>query len=134
MNLTGILRGFKIPQSAYLRAKLVLAGDTDSELRLFVPQRQGHARSTHGYVAYAYTMVYSQRMIDHPRDLPEQAPPGFVELRREVLGIAEEEETTLPRVAGMQGAEGEGANLLFIVVTDEREFPLDETFMRQRHT
>ncbi|KAL2146792.1 hypothetical protein VTI28DRAFT_2273 [Corynascus sepedonium] len=77
-------------------------------------------------------MVYGQRMIDLARELPNQAPPGFAELRREILGFAEEGEEALLRVAGMQGAEGEDdTSLLFIVVTDEREFPLERTFMRQ---
>ncbi|KAL2137986.1 hypothetical protein VTI28DRAFT_7688 [Corynascus sepedonium] len=77
-------------------------------------------------------MVYGQRMVDLARELPNQAPPGFAELRREILGFAEEEEEALLRVAGMQGAEGEDyTSLLFIVVTDEREFPLERTFIRQ---
>lgn len=120
------------PESACLRAKLVPAGDTDSQARLFIPQRQGHADSTYGYVAYAYTMVYSQRMIDLVRELPDQTPPGFAELRREILGFAEEGEEALLQAAGMQGGEGEGGtSSLFIVVTDEREFPLERTFLRE---
>ncbi|KAK4238485.1 hypothetical protein C8A03DRAFT_43759 [Achaetomium macrosporum] len=107
------------PQSACLRAKLVPAGDTDSRARLFIPQPQGQSRSTYGYVAYAYTQVYIERMIDSARELPDQAPPGFAELRREILGFAEEGEEPLL--------------LLFSVITDDREFPLEGTFMRQSY-
>ncbi|KAK4245708.1 hypothetical protein C7999DRAFT_33923 [Corynascus novoguineensis] len=129
MGLTVILRGFKVPIAVLDRflASNGVEETNGTPPRLFYLPGEcttDHARSTYGYVAYAYIMVYSQRMIDHPRDLPEQAPPSFAELRREILGFLQ--------VRGVQGAEGKvGANLLFIVVTDEREFPLEGTFMRQ---
>ncbi|KAK3937998.1 hypothetical protein QBC46DRAFT_441738 [Diplogelasinospora grovesii] len=123
------------PQSAFLRAKLAAAGDTNSLARIFVPHRQGQARSTHAYVAYTYVMVFGQRKINLAADLPDRAPPGFAELRREILGFAEEGEPgeeALLQVAGMQGGEGEDpASLLFVVLTDEREFPLARPFMRE---
>ncbi|KAL2128559.1 hypothetical protein VTI74DRAFT_9016 [Chaetomium olivicolor] len=121
------------PQSAYLRAKLVLASDTDSGARLFIPQPlpQGQAPSTYGYIAYAYTQVYTERIVDLACELPDQAPPGFAELRREILGFAEEGEEALLQVVGMQGAEGEdAASLLFSVITNDHDFPLEGTVMR----
>ncbi|KAL2139946.1 hypothetical protein VTI28DRAFT_4458 [Corynascus sepedonium] len=73
-------------------------------------------------------MVYSQRMIDHPRDLAEQAPPGFV-------WSCDEKFSALPRkkrqhCPGLRGCKVPREKMVHIV-TDEREFPLDETFMRQ---
>jgi len=41
--------------------------------------------STYPYVAYAWVLVYAQREIALAEELPSQAPPGFAELRREVL-------------------------------------------------
>lgn len=63
-------------------------------------------------------------MIDLAGELPDQAPPGFAELRREILGFVEEGEEALLKIARMQGTEG-----LVIVVSDEREFPLERTFI-----
>ncbi|KAL2193569.1 hypothetical protein P885DRAFT_72165 [Corynascus similis CBS 632.67] len=144
MGLTVILRGFKAPIVVLDRfhSSNGVEETNGTPPRLFYlpggmphrarPPRQGHARSTYGYVAYAYTMVYSQHMIDLARELPDQAPPGFAELRREILGFAEEGDKALLRVARIQGAEGEDCtSLLFIVVTDEREFPLERNFIRQ---
>ncbi|KAK4233795.1 hypothetical protein C8A03DRAFT_47736 [Achaetomium macrosporum] len=120
------------PQATFLRAKLAAAGDANSTARIFIPQKQGQAPSSYGYVAYAYVMVFSQRRIDLAGELPDQAPPGFAELRREILACAEEGEQALLQVAGMHGGEGEDdASLLYIVLTDEREFPFSRPFMRE---
>lgn len=64
------------------------------------------AMSTHAYVSYAYVIVFGQRQIDIADELPDKAPPGFAELRSEILGFAKEEEERkgLLRVAGMQPA------------------------------
>lgn len=40
-------------------------------------------------------MVFGQRKINLAVDLPDQAPLGYAELRREILGFAKEEEETL---------------------------------------
>ena len=37
-------------------------------------QQQGHNRSTDGHVAYAYSLVYTERMLDSAWGLPDQAP------------------------------------------------------------
>lgn len=116
------------PQSAFLRTKL--AGDTNT--RIFIPNRQGLTRSTHAYVAYAYIMVLGQRQIDLVAELPDRPPPGFVELRSEMLRFAKDEDGALLKVAGMQpsGDGVEPASQLFVVVTDEREYPYHGPFMR----
>lgn len=95
------------PQATFLRAKLAAAGDANSTTRIFIPQKQGQASSSYGYVSYAYVMVFGQRRIDLAAALPDQAPPGFPELRREILACAEEGEQALLQVAGMHGGEGE---------------------------
>jgi hypothetical protein len=76
-------------------------------------------------------MVFGQRKINLAADLPDRAPPGFTELRREILGFAEEGEEPLLQVAGMQGEEeGEDpASSLFIVLNDNRDFPFARPFV-----
>jgi hypothetical protein len=130
------------PQSAFFRAKLAAsasaAAPSDNnpdpgpapsldQVRLFIPRCRGHGDSAYGYVAYAFVMVYAQRHVDLAAELPEQAPPGFAELRREVLAFATEEEQPLLQVAGMQDAGGESA--FFTVFTEEREFPFERPFV-----
>ncbi|KAG7294207.1 hypothetical protein NEMBOFW57_004277 [Staphylotrichum longicolle] len=97
------------PQSTYMGSR-VGGGETGNLKRIFVPNRHGFTKSTHAYLK-----------INLAADLPDQPPPRFRELRREVLGHATEEERVLLEVAGMQPDE-EGkdpASLLFVVVTDE---------------
>jgi hypothetical protein len=118
------------PQSAFLRTKLAAT----NYIRIFIPNSQGMDQSTHAYVAYAYVMVFSQRQIDLVAELPDQAPPGFAELRSEILGFAKEGEEGLLQVAGMQVREGQDlTSFLFVVVTDEREYPfaVAEPFLRE---
>ncbi|KAK4095891.1 hypothetical protein N658DRAFT_459610 [Parathielavia hyrcaniae] len=77
------------PQSAFFRARLAASNPDPASLeavRLFIPHRRGQDRSAYGYVAYAFVMVFGQRYVDLAIELPEQAPPGFAALRREVLG------------------------------------------------
>jgi hypothetical protein len=80
---------------------------------------------THAYVSYAYIMVFAQRQFDIINECAQQTPPGFAELRSEILGFADEGEEALLRVAGMQPAdEGQDpASMLFVVLTDERPYP-----------
>ncbi|KAK4232769.1 hypothetical protein C8A03DRAFT_20008, partial [Achaetomium macrosporum] len=126
------------PHSALLRTKLAAtpagAADTHNQnTRIFIPNREGNLMSTHAYVSYAYIMVFCQRQIDVAGELPDKTPPGFAELRSEILGFANEDEEALLRVAGMQPA-GEGqdpASMLFLVVTDEREYPWKGPFLRE---
>ncbi|KAK4033645.1 hypothetical protein C8A01DRAFT_19433 [Parachaetomium inaequale] len=120
------------PQSAFLRTKLAATAAGGANTRIFIPNREGMAQSTHAYVAYVYVMVYGQRQIDVAAELPDRAPPGFAELRSEVLAFATEGEEELLHVAGMQGGEGQDpSSLLFIVVTDKQEYPFKGPFMRE---
>ncbi|KAK4235219.1 hypothetical protein C8A03DRAFT_18008 [Achaetomium macrosporum] len=123
------------PQSAFLREKLAASGDANPTARIFIPHRRGQIRSTYAYVAYAFVMVFSQRLINLAADLPEKAPPGFTELRREILGFAPGGgggDEALLQVTGIRGREGEDpSSFLYVVLTDEREFPRTRTFMRE---
>jgi len=85
LPLPGADRPALDPQSAFLRRRV---GGGDNQTRIFIPNRQGVAQSTHAYVAYVYVMVLSQREIKLAADLPDRPPPGFGELRTEVLGFA----------------------------------------------
>ncbi len=89
-----------------------------------MPNKEDMARATHAYVSYAYLSVFSQRQIDVTAELPDKTPPGFAKLRSGILGFAREDEEGLLRVAGMQPAEEEQdlAGMLFLVVSDEREY------------
>lgn len=101
--------------------------------RIFIPNRQGSAMTTHAYISYTYVVVFCLRQIDVVGDLLEKAPPGFAELRSEILGFTKEKEEGLLQVAGMQPA-GEGqdpASMLFILVTDECEYPWKGPFLRE---
>ncbi|KAH6848224.1 hypothetical protein B0I37DRAFT_446329 [Chaetomium sp. MPI-CAGE-AT-0009] len=122
------------PQSALLRARLAASNpDLDpaslDALRLFVPHRRGQDPSAYGYVAHTFVMVFGQRCVDLAVELPEQAPPGFAALRREILGFATEDEQALLRVAGMQDPRAESK--FFVVVTDGRELQLERPFVRE---
>ena len=118
------------PQSAFLRTKLP---NHANATRIFIPNRQGMSRSTHAYIAYTYVMVFGQRQIDLAAELPADAPPGFAELRREILGFVGKGEERMLQVAGMQAGEEGGypASGLFVVVTDQREYPWKGPFMRE---
>ncbi|KAK4244290.1 hypothetical protein C7999DRAFT_35333 [Corynascus novoguineensis] len=70
-------------------------------VRLFIPYRGGWSRSAYGYVAYAFVMVYVQRHVELAAELPEHAPPGFAELRREILACADAGEEDALRAARM---------------------------------
>ncbi|KAH6842965.1 hypothetical protein B0I37DRAFT_383312 [Chaetomium sp. MPI-CAGE-AT-0009] len=127
------------PQSAFLRARLAAAGTASTSsppraaldgVRLFIPNRRGQADPTYAYVSHAFVMVFSQRHVDLAAELPERAPPGFAALRRDVLACASgaDEAAGLLRAAGMVGdAESE----LFVLFTEDREFPLKRPFVRE---
>lgn len=73
--------------SKFLREKLrAAAGDTKTQI--FIPQLRGELESAYAYVAYAWVMVYAQRELEPADKLPDRAPPGFRELRSEMLGYA----------------------------------------------
>ncbi|KAK4155282.1 hypothetical protein C8A00DRAFT_13664 [Chaetomidium leptoderma] len=113
------------PQSAFLRSRLA----AESQVRIFIPYRRGEPESAYAYVAYAFVMVFGQRHIDLAAELPDQAPPGFVELRREVLGYAQEGEEASLQAAGMQGEDA--ASSFFILLTETREMPLERPWVRE---
>ncbi|KAK4096789.1 hypothetical protein N658DRAFT_333072 [Parathielavia hyrcaniae] len=128
------------PQSAFLRARLAAAGTASTSsppspaaldgVRVFIPNRRGQADPTYAYVSYAFVMVFSQRHVDLAAELPERAPPGFAALRRDVLACASKasEAAGLLHAAGMVGdAESE----LFVLFTEDREFPLKRPFVRE---
>ncbi|KAK4121532.1 hypothetical protein N657DRAFT_635576 [Parathielavia appendiculata] len=73
------------------------------------PQQRGKPHGDARLRPYAYVMVFCQRQIYVARELPDQTPPGFAELRSEILGFANEDEEGLLRVADVQPAgTGEG--------------------------
>jgi hypothetical protein len=76
-------------------------------------------------------MVFSQRHVQLATELPECAPPGFAALRRDVLAYASdaEEAAGLLRAAGMVGGGAESE--LFVLFTEDREFPLKRPFVRE---
>jgi hypothetical protein len=149
MGITTILRGFKVPvpvldlflrangvmetwgsppfydrdldePSKLLRAKM---GTGNTKTRLFIPYRMGQQRSTFAYIAYDWVMVFAQRKINLAKELPDRAPPGFEELRKEIMGFASE---------GLQ-ASGQEEDLtgLFVIITDEQDYVFTEPYMRK---
>ncbi|KAH6839574.1 hypothetical protein B0I37DRAFT_386757 [Chaetomium sp. MPI-CAGE-AT-0009] len=153
MGVTTILRGFKIPiaildrfleansvvatygyppfydqpeldaGSIFLRAKVdAVAGQTKT--RIFVPRKEGQIASTYAYVAYAWVMAYAQRQLDLPEDLPDRAPPGFADLRREILSYANDGQEETLQVKRLEEEQKDPTAALFIVVADTREYPL----------
>ena len=68
-----------------------------------------------------------------PGDLPDAPPAGWAALREEMLTLVKEGEEGLLTVPGML-VEEEGddpASMVFVVVTDSREFPFRGPFMRE---
>ncbi|KAK3296508.1 uncharacterized protein B0H64DRAFT_171468 [Chaetomium fimeti] len=152
MGLTTILRGFKIPvaildrfleannveptygyppfysqseldpASKFLRAK-VDAVASQTKTQMFIPQKEGEIQSTYAYIAYAWVVAYAQRQIDLPKDLPDRAPPGFADLRREILGYANDGDEEALQVKRLEEEQEDPTIALFIVMT-ERDFPL----------
>ncbi len=80
-----------------------------------------------------YIMVFGQRRLRMPGDLPDVPPAGWAALREEMLTLVKEGEEGLLTVPGML-VEEEGddpASMVFVVVTDSREFPFRGPFMRE---
>ncbi|KAK3933484.1 hypothetical protein QBC46DRAFT_434350 [Diplogelasinospora grovesii] len=149
MGITTILRGFKVPVSVldlFLRANGVMEtwgsppfydrdldepstllrakmGTGDTKTRLFIPYRMGQQRSTFAYIAYDWVMVFAQRKINLAEELADRAPPGFEELRKEIMGFASE---------GLQ-ASGQEEDLtgFFVITTDEQDYVFAEPYMRK---
>jgi len=58
-----------------------------NSFRVMIPSREGHSDSTVAYVTYAWVTIYAHRELDMDEDLPIRVPPGFEDLRREVLSF-----------------------------------------------
>ena len=116
--------------SAFLRTRL---GPDGADTRIFLPQRQGTGKSSHAYVAFTYIMVFGQRRLRMPGDLPDVPPAGWAVLREEMLTLVKEGEEGLLTVPGMLVKEegDDPASMVFVVVTDSREFPFRGPFMRE---
>lgn len=86
----------KDPISQLFHAKL--GGENDknnNQTRLFMPQREAKGPATYAYIAYTWVIVYAQRelRLDEGEDLPKEVPPGFDELRKEILSFASPDTT-----------------------------------------
>lgn len=104
--------------SKLFRAKL---GGGDTKTILSMPYKMGHDRSKYVYVAYAWAFVYFQRRLDIVEELSDVPPEGFAELRREMMGFAEEGE----------GVQDDALAGLFVINTDEQWFGFREPFTRK---
>jgi hypothetical protein len=105
--------GLKFPRERLHAA----AGDTKT--RIFIPQLRGELQSTYAYVAYASVMVYAQRQLEPAEELPDRAPPGFAELRSEILGHADGGDQETLQVGRLEEGDGDPAAALFVVVDEE---------------
>ncbi|KAJ0124312.1 hypothetical protein J7T55_005650 [Diaporthe amygdali] len=142
MSITTILRGFKVPLpvlNAFLLANNIneskvlclgippfydrvdevttllrnKVGNGDTKTRVFVPSRMGFDFASSAYIAYDWTVVFAQRRLE-PRDLADSPPPGFEELRREVLSYTDRAESL--------AEDARYKNAVYVVITDERTY------------
>lgn len=94
-----------------------------TRFRVLIPAAEGHSPSAVAYVAHAWATVYAHREIDLDRDLPAGAPPGFAQLRDEVLAF-------VPRVDPAARIPDEGKLGLYLVHTfDSRGTYLPQEFL-----
>jgi hypothetical protein len=77
----GVLSGARDDASLLLRSKMGISGNTT---RLLVPNIRNYLNSFSAYAVYAWLFVFAQRKINLAEELPDVAPPGFAELRREI--------------------------------------------------
>lgn len=142
MSTTAVLRGFKVPLpvlNTFLLANNIdeserlcsgipsfydevdevttllrnKVGSGDTKTRVFVPSRMSFHRASEAYIAYDWIVVFAQRRLG-PGDLADTPPPGFEELRREVLSHADGVES-LADDARYQ-------NAVHVVITDEQVY------------
>lgn len=108
--------------SDILRARLTaIDGSSDSSgILAVVPSLYPHDRSPWVYVAYSHTFIYSQRLIP-VCDLEKEAPRGFEQLRREILGCS-----------SSPGTSEEGSMGFYVVVIGGRDGPLPAEFVERR--
>ncbi len=108
------------PGSKSLRNKLhATAGENKTQI--FIPELRGEQESTYAYVAYAWVMIYAQRQLEPADELPDQAPPGFAELRAEVLGHANwKDDVETLQVKRLEEGGGDPAAGMFVIVADRK--------------
>lgn len=91
-------------------SEVLRASSSISSVLFVMPSVEGHDRSSWAYVTYSCAHIYAQRHIT-PQDPDEQVPPGFEELRQDVLKYSSRSE------------EDEGLMGLFVVITEARPGP-----------
>lgn len=153
MSVTTVLRGFKVPLpvlDAFLLANNInetktlcfgippfhdevdqvttllrnKVGGGDTKTRVFVSSRMSFDYATSAYIAYDWTVVFAQRRFG-PGELTDAPPPGFEELRREVLSYAGGD-----GAGSSLGGDARYQNAVYVVITDERVFTPPE--LRER--
>lgn len=67
-------------------------------------------------------MVYAQRQLEPADELPDRAPPGFAELRAEMLGHASGGDVETLQVRRLEEGGGDPAAALFVIVADRRPY------------
>ena len=107
---------YKDPASDLLREKT-----GHSKARLIIPARMHYSPADFGYIAYDWVMTFAQRQLHLDKELLDEAPAGFAELRNEIMGFAEE--------AGVSMEPGDQTGL-FAIITDERGYAPEEIIDR----
>lgn len=142
MTVTTFLRGFKVPLptldafllanninesemicrgipplyskddqvTTLLRNKL---GNKDAKTRIFIPSRTGFEDATSAYIAYDWIVVLVQRRLGR-ENFADNPPPGFEDLRREILSYANRAESLID--------DAQYQNAVYVVITDEQTY------------
>lgn len=77
------------PISALLYAKIVRE-DKDADknrFRVMIPSREAFSESEVAYVTYTWVTIFAHRELAMEEDLPADLPPGFEELRQDILSF-----------------------------------------------
>ncbi|KAG8156920.1 hypothetical protein KVR01_013142 [Diaporthe batatas] len=138
MCMTTVLRGFKVPLpilDAFLLANNIYeseslcrgippfyeynsvdevttllrnkVGNGDNKTRIFIPSRTGFDFASSAYIAFDWIVVFAQHKLT---EFDTSPPPGFEELRREILSYAE----------GDVSQDAKYQNSVYVVITDGR--------------
>lgn len=99
--------------STLLRSRL---GGNSKSTRLFIPARKDHDQSKFGYIAWTYEMVYAQKEVCLPEDLPIDPPEGWDSLKNEILSFGTSKDNRISEESG------HGKTGVFIVVCEERSY------------
>jgi hypothetical protein len=112
------------PASKLIRTKL---GDdnVDSRTRLLIPSRRGQSSSDVAYIAYDWIAVLAQRQLNLAEELLDWPPPGFAELRDEIMRFADD--------GGFGSGQYKVEDLsgLFVIIDDYACFSLTEPYLRK---